>query len=216
MKKDYTDITVLLDRSGSMASIKNDMVNGLKAYIVEQAKLPGQCLLTLVQFDSVGCETVFTARPIGSVENSIELFPRGSTPLLDSLGKTIAETGNRLSVMPEYERPEFVIMLIITDGEENCSREFTRAKIKEMIDRQTLIYKWTFVYLGANQDAFQEAGSIGISGTKTMDYAPNQGGIRCMFASTDLATTNLRSRNADAFKYGQTDYAAQAAQKSKT
>ncbi len=208
MKPDYTDIIVVLDRSGSMESIKNDMVNGLKNFIAEQKRLPGQCLLTLIQFDTQGYDTVFEAKPISNVPN-IELVPRGGTPLLDAIGRAINETGKRFKDQDDKDRPEFVIMLVITDGEENSSREFTKAKIKEMIQHQTDKYKWNFVYLGANQDAFQEGASIGIAAFQSMTYHPSAAGINAMYTSVSEKTAMLRSKLSSSVAFDANDYKAQ-------
>jgi hypothetical protein len=90
------------------------------------------------------------------------LEPRGNTALLDAVGRAIVETGERLRALPENERPGLVVFVIVTDGQENSSREYTKARVKEMIEHQQNVYKWQFTYLGANQDAFAEAGGMGI------------------------------------------------------
>ena len=89
-------------------------------------------------------------------------MPRGSTALLDAVGRAINETGDRLAKTPEQDRPGLVVFVIVTDGQENSSKEFSKARIKEMIDEQQKKYNWQFTFLGANQDAFAEAGGIGI------------------------------------------------------
>ena len=104
MKKDYTDITILLDRSGSMGVIKDDMIGGIKSFVDEQKKLPGKCTLTLVQFDSQAYENMFIAKPIAEVEE-ITMNPGGMTPLHDSMARCIRETGERLKSMDITERP---------------------------------------------------------------------------------------------------------------
>ena len=209
MKKDYTDIIIFLDRSGSMSTIKKDMVGGIKSFIDDQKKLPGQCLVTLIQFDGNGYDNVFTAKPISEV-GEVPLVPGGSTPLLDSLARAITETGKRYADMADADRPEFIVFLIITDGEENASREFKRNQIKDMINLQTDVYKWNFTYLGANQDAFSEASQLGIRAFQTMEYKPSEQGIRSMYNSVSSATSMLRTRMANTLAYVQDDYDKQA------
>jgi hypothetical protein len=204
MKKDYTDITILLDRSGSMESIKDDTIGGLKLFTEEQAKLPGKCLLTLIQFDSESYDVILKEKPIGEV-SGISLNPRGWTPLLDSVGKAINETGERLKVMDEDKRPEFVVFVIVTDGQENASHEFTKDTIKKMIVHQTDVYHWKFTYLGANQDAFEEADKIGIAQGSTLDYAADPKGVKNMYNSLAVATSCLRSRVEDNMSYSAED-----------
>jgi hypothetical protein len=162
MRADLTDLTVVLDRSGSMSQIQSDAEGGLNAFVAEQKKVPGECRFTLVQFDHE-YEFVHKAVPIASVPH-LELKPRGNTALLDAVGRAITETGERLAATPEADRPGLVVFVILTDGIENASCEFSRAKVKEMIEHQQTAYKWQFTYLGANQDAFGEAAGLGVRG----------------------------------------------------
>lgn len=162
MRKELTDITVVMDRSGSMSTHKLDAEGGLKTFIEQQAGQPGDCLFTLVQFDTV-YEFVHRAVNLKYIIPVCSLVPRGGTALLDAVGRAIVETGDRLKNISENDRPGLVVFVIITDGEENSSREFTKAKVKEMIEHQQSVYKWKFTYIGSNQDAFAEAGGIGIS-----------------------------------------------------
>jgi hypothetical protein len=169
MRKDLTDITVVVDRSGSMAACQSDAEGGLNTFINEQKKLPGESLFTLVQFDTE-YEFVHKGIPIRDVP-PYHLVPRGSTALLDAVGRAIVETGERLRNMKEADRPGLVVFVILTDGQENSSREFQLAKIKEMVQHQQDVYKWQFTYLGANQDAFAEAGGMGIQQAQAANYA---------------------------------------------
>ncbi len=168
MKTGYTHIAVVLDRSGSMSSCADDTKGGFDMFIAEQKKVAGTATLTLAQFDDV-YEVVHDAKDIQSVPPLV-FMPRGSTALLDAIGKTIAATGERLAAQREDDRPEHVIFVILTDGHENASKEFKREKIMEMIKHQQEAYKWQFVFLGANQDAIQAGGSIGINRAMSMTY----------------------------------------------
>lgn len=168
MQADLTDITLLIDRSGSMSACKADMEGGLNAFIDKQKADSGRTLLSLVQFDNV-YEAVYTAKPIADVP-AIVLSPRGGTALLDALGRTIVETGARLASMSEADRPGFVTFLIVTDGEENASKEYTNEKIAGMIAHQSDVYAWTFSYLGAGHDSFSVAKSVGIPLAATSNY----------------------------------------------
>jgi len=187
-KKDLTEIIVVLDRSGSMFSIKADMDGAFDSFVAEQRKLPGQATLTLVQFDDV-CEQVYGSKPLSDVP-PMALTPRGSTALYDAIGKTISETGARLKGLPEAERPERVLFLVITDGHENASREYTQPRIAEMVKHQTDKYSWCFVYLGANQDAVMTGKGIGIGIAE--NFAANSVGTKSLMANVSHSTRSYR------------------------
>lgn len=161
MRKDFTDITIVIDRSGSMESMRADAEGGVRAFISEQAKQPGECRVTLIQFD---CDYEIVFRGLRANEcPAYSLVPRGSTALLDAVGRAINETGSRLAAMPETERPALVIFVITTDGQENASREFNYDQIRQMIATQQTVYKWQFTFLAANAESFAEGGKIGIA-----------------------------------------------------
>ncbi len=187
MRSDLTDITVVMDRSGSMNVCLTDAEGGLNHFLDEQKKQPGEALFTLVQFDHE-YEFVHRGVPIRTVPYCT-LVPRGNTALLDAVGRAIVETGERLSKMNEADRPALVVVVIITDGEENASKEFNRTKIKEMISHQQTAYNWQFTYLGANQDAFAEAGSLGIQGSIAPTTNQTQ---RAAWGSTSAKMSRMR------------------------
>jgi Mg-chelatase subunit ChlD len=172
--KDATHIAVLLDRSGSMAEVKDETISGFNYFLKEQKTAGDNASFTLVQFDSESTDVVHEARPVRDVPdlNQDTYQPRGSTPLLDALGQTINSTGRTLAAIPEANRPDKVVFVVITDGQENASHHFTKARVKEMIDHQTGKYNWQFVYLGANQDAFAEAGAVGIGMANAANFTP--------------------------------------------
>lgn len=176
MKQGYTDLTVVLDRSGSMSSIKADMEGGFESFIGTQKGVPGTCLVSMVQFDGEATEVRYVARPVANV-GSLDLRPRGNTPLLDATAFAITLTGERLAALDAAERPENVLMLIITDGQENASRTTTAEALKTMIEHQRGVYKWDFIYLGANVDAFAEAARMGIPAATAVEYAPSPEGL---------------------------------------
>ena len=168
MKADLTDITLVVDRSGSMEEVREDAEGGVNAFISEQAKEPGEALLTLVQFDT---EYEFLHKGVSIAQvPKYQLVPRGMTALLDAVGRAINETGERLAKMDEAARPGLVIFVVMTDGLENSSKEFTKDRLKEMIERQQKEYNWHFTFLGANQDAFAEAGDMGIHAAGVANY----------------------------------------------
>lgn len=168
--RDYTDITILLDRSGSMASIRDRMESGFKEFLQEHSK-NNKTRLTLVQFNSVNrYDTVYENLPVGAV-HQLNLNPHGGTPLIDAFVKCIDETGKRLNRMNEKERPKRVLFLVITDGEENASFLHKKADVKERVERQTSKYGWNFIFLGANQDAIAEGASYGINAASSVNFS---------------------------------------------
>jgi hypothetical protein len=192
MNSNLTEIVAVLDRSGSMISCKAEAENGLNHFVDSQKQQPGDALFTLVQFDTE-YEFVCQGRPIKECEK-FELIPRGMTALLDAVGRAINETGSRLSAIDESHRPGLVVFVIVTDGGENSSHEFTRTQIKDLIERQQKDYNWQFTFLGANQDAFAEAASIGISKSAAANYSTrNSEGA---YAALSANVTRMRRSSA--------------------
>lgn len=184
---DLTDITVLLDRSGSMQAVHEATVEGFQTFVEKQRQLGGACRLTLAQFDT-HFETVYRNRPIHKVPR-LELRPRGGTALLDAMGRVIGETAGRLSVR---RQPARVILVTITDGQENSSREFTRDQVFSLVRQHTDRHDWQFVFLGANQDAIQEAARMGIDSGAAMTYRATDRGARHVWAATGEAVARHR------------------------
>lgn len=144
-----------------MSTIKEAMETAFDSFIKEHKSVPST-KLTLVQFDDRNDqEVVYQCVPITAAEK-LTLLPRGNTPLLDAFCKVIDRTGERLSSMRESERPDQVLLVVITDGQENASRIYKCRDVLDRVTRQREQYKWQFVYLGANQDVFAEAYSFGI------------------------------------------------------
>ena len=160
MRSDLTDITLVVDRSGSMQAVREDAQGGLNAFLEKQAGEPGEALLTLVQFDT-DYEILHRGVPLAEAP-SYQLEPRGATALLDAVGRAIDETGARLAAMPEAERPGLVVFAVVTDGEENSSQELTLEQVRERIEHQQEKYAWQFTFLGAGPDTFADAAKMGI------------------------------------------------------
>jgi hypothetical protein len=190
MKSDYTHISWLLDISGSMKKIKTDVIGGFNSFLEDQKKETGKLTLTLAKFDD-RYEIAYQMAPIEEVKNLTDktFIPRGMTALLDSLARLVIDTGKVLAEMPESERPEKVLFIIQTDGQENCSRQYTNDKVKEMIEHQKDIYKWEFMYLGANQDGFAVGGAMGMQGAT---YAATTDGLRGAYYATTEAVKKFR------------------------
>ena len=202
--KDATHIAVLLDRSGSMGDIKDDAIGGFNCFLKEQKAAGANATLTLVQFDTESTDVVHESMPILEVPdlNHQTFQPRGGTPLLDALGQTIDSTGRALAAIPEANRPNKVVFVVITDGQENSSHQHTKASVKERIDHQSSRYNWQFVFLGANQDAFDEAGAVGIAMGNAANFAPAR--MQAAFAATAANVASYR-RSGNAAKLAYSD-----------
>jgi hypothetical protein len=192
-KQGLTDITFVLDRSGSMQSVAADTVGAFNKFVADQKAVPGECLLTLVQFDHE-YEFVYRGTPIRDVPplDVTTYMPRGWTALLDAVGRAVNETGARLAALPEHDRPEHVVFVILTDGHENSSKEFDRAKVMALIKHQTETYSWQFLFLGANQDAIAAGAAIGVIAANAMSYAGTGVGTSSAIAAPSRNVANLR------------------------
>lgn len=188
MNSELTDITLVVDRSGSMQNIREDAEGGVNAFIEKQAKEPGEALLTLVQFDT---EYDFVHKGVAIKEvPTYQLVPRGRTALLDAVGRAINETGERLSKIDEQDRPGLVIFVVMTDGLENSSHEFSKDQIRQMVEHQQTQFNWHFTFLGANQDAFAEAGGMGVLAAGVANFAIHK--VAAAYGSTGSKISRMR------------------------
>jgi hypothetical protein len=193
-------IDVLLDRSGSMQAIRSDMIEGFNRFLAEQKLMPGDCRITLVQFDSEGYDIVYRSCPIEKAPPLTEqtFEPRASTPLIDSMMRAIDGLGFELKTMVESERPSKVIFMTITDGKENASHLHTAAELRAKVKHQEEKYGWSFIFLGANQDAIKEGDKYGYRATRAMDWAPTKKGIGETYAVMSSNVGAFRSTGDDA------------------
>ena len=194
-KSDYTHIVFVLDRSGSMASVMDDTIGGFNQFLKDQKSLPGQATISLVQFDHE-YDMLYNFVPLNHVAelNTKTFQPRGMTRLLDAIGRAINTVGSHLDGMSEYERPSKVVFAILTDGHENDSREFDRAKIFSMIKHQESKYNWQFAYLSSDINAVLDAKSYGLTSSSTYHFDANSGPqMRFAFSNLSASLTSYRS-----------------------
>lgn len=189
-----SEIICIIDRSGSMGFIADDAIGGFNTFLEQQKKVPGEATLTFIQFDTE-YEVVHENKPLDDVPklDDSTYQPRGGTALLDALGKAIDSTGHRLSKMSERNRPDKVIVAILTDGEENSSNIYSLSKIKDMITHQKDVYNWEFIFLAANQDAFDEAAKLGIAQEDAFNFAATNEGVREAYVRMNCTVSEYRT-----------------------
>ncbi len=197
-RADLTHLYFLLDRSGSMQSIKTDTEGGFAAFIDEQRKSPGECRVTLAQFDNE-YDVVYSGRPLADVP-ALDLQPRGSTALLDAMGRLITSAGKELAAIPDDQRPGTVIVAVMTDGYENASQEWTHPAIKALVEQQTKDYAWQFMYMGADQDAIEVGVSLGVAAAASVTYGRGKTKEAMLLNSRKMA--KLRASRAAHFAAG--------------
>lgn len=194
MSDQLTEIAVVLDRSGSMSRIKDDMEGGLWTMIVEQHGLPGECRVSLYRFDDV-FEVSFEGRSSGDIKREdVLLVPRGNTALNDAVVKSLSAVESR--IIAESVKPDIVVVVVITDGQENASKENTVADVQKAIERATDKFGWKFVFLAADPKGFVE-GQIytqGITrGVAVASYTADSSGVGIMNARYSSAIADLRA-----------------------
>jgi len=186
-----TEIVVILDRSGSMYSIKKDMEGGFDTFIKQQKALDGECFVSLYQFDHE-YSTSYEARPISEVQDLV-LDPRGTTALFDSVGKTVANVRARHKELDESKRPAAVILMVITDGGENASKEYTLDAVQKSIKLAEDEYNWEVVFMAADATAFAHGGSMGVKQSKLGHFTKDAVGTQAMYGEASASIGNYRN-----------------------
>lgn len=193
MKTNYSDITVVLDRSGSMGSCVDDVIGGFNTLIKAQRKAEGDATVNLYQFDDL-YETVYENRDVmdAPLLSESTFVPRGMTALYDAVGMTIAKLKERYAAMGEEKRPEKVFFVVITDGEENDSHEYGFSAVKEMILHQQDRHGWQFVFLGSEMKAVEDAVKMGVKQSHAMRYDKSARGFGAAYDSMSKNITKMR------------------------
>lgn len=194
---DLTTIAMVIDRSGSMASIKSEAENAVNAFIKEQTKLPGKCNIMLSQFDN---EYDVVQKSRSAVKfPKYKLEPRGMTALYDAIHKTVDDLGAELALLTENERPGKVLVVVVTDGFENASERRDPELVKAKIQHQTDVYGWQFVFLAAGQDAIVTGGQMGFSAESTLSFNATPVALAATMDSFTEYTANYRTYGKAAF-----------------
>ncbi len=187
----YTAMLLVVDRSGSMTDIRDDMVGGLTTMLAEQAAEPGLLTVDIVTFDT---EIELQCSLADPKDVTIRLEPRGGTALFDAIGQSVTAFGRVLAALPEHARPETVQVVVVTDGEENSSREYPLDAVRTLVTQQKERYSWDFVFLGANQDAVFSGERLGFDAGSSMTFAPGAEGVALMSMSVGRYVKDVRGK----------------------
>ena len=184
MNSNLIQIAFVIDKSGSMSHLIDDTVGGFNAFIEKYQNESIDGLLTVTLFDDKyrflhDQVNLSNAKPM--TRDAYMEGGMGCTALYDAVGATIDHVGQRLTAMNEEERPGKILFVITTDGHENASQEYSRSKVKEMIQHQTDKYSWEFIFLGANLNAEETADSIGIKAERAMNYCASSVGVKAVY-----------------------------------
>ena len=193
----HTEIIFIIDKSGSMSKLVDDTIGGFNGFIKSQQALDGKATLTTVLFDTTW-KTIHDGVDIHEVKpmTNLDYSAFGGTAMLDAIGETINRVQDRHDELGN-EKPDSVLFVITTDGEENSSKKFKKSDIEKMIKHQTNGHGWKFMFLGANMDAVKEAESIGISKDYSVNYDWSAQGTSAVYATMDCVTSAVRSSNLD-------------------
>ena len=194
MKNNATELVFILDRSGSMAGLEKDTIGGFNAMLKKQKEVEGECRITTVLFDNQIniLHDRLDIQAIGSLTEK-DYQVGGSTALLDAIGSTINKIGNVQKHSSHEHRASKVLFVIITDGEENASREFSSERIKKMIEHQMKKYNWEFIFLGANIDAVETSKMYGIRPDRTQNYHADAKGVNLNFDVMSKTVASFRT-----------------------
>ena len=193
MRENLTELVFILDRSGSMSGLEADTIGGFNSMIKKQQKEEGEALVSTVLFDDQ-CEVLHDRVEISKIKKMTEddYYVRGCTALLDAVGGAIHHIGNIHKYAREEDRPAKTLFIITTDGLENASRRYTFKDIKRMIERQKEKYNWEFLFLGANIDAIEVAGNMGIRKERAANFVCDAVGTAVNYSVLDKAISRVR------------------------
>ena len=195
MKKDYTHICIVLDASGSMSRIENDIKGSFNTFLDKQREEPGKTVFDLFQFSSE-VERLVKSADLALFKDDLmaKYTCSGCTALNDAVCIAIDTMGKEFAAMPEEERPENVLCVIITDGQENASKEFSTADVKKRIEHQQEVYKWEFLFLAANQDAFESGSALGIRENFCKGFCQDSRGVADMSILMSCCASEIRTK----------------------
>ena len=184
MKNNITELVFILDRSGSMSGLESDTIGGFNSMIERQKKIDGTCYVTTVLFDT-RIDRIHDRADLKDIRSMTEhdYQPGGCTALLDAMGSTIDHIINIHKYARPEDVPEYTTFVIMTDGLENASRQYSSDEVKRKVEHEKEKYGWEFLFLAANIDAVETAGRIGIQADRAVDYMADREGTKLAFHS---------------------------------
>lgn len=193
MKKNLTELVMILDRSGSMAGLEADTIGGYNAMLGRQRELDGEVIVSTVLFDD-HIDVIHDRLPIDRVPQITEkeYYVRGCTALLDAVGGAVHHIANVHKYAREEDRPEKTIFVITTDGMENASRQYSYEKVRRMVEKEKEKYGWEFLFLGANMDAIEVASRFGIGADRAVTYEADHEGTELNYAVVSETVGKMR------------------------
>ena len=193
-KNDCTELVFILDRSGSMEGLEGDTIGGYNALLAKQKKEPGRALVSTVLFDDE-YELLHNRVPLDRVAplTPEQYYVRGTTALLDAVGRAVSAVSRAHDRLPREERPGRVLFVITTDGMENASREYTGQEVRRMVRRQKERCGWEFLFLGANIDAAAAAGAVGIAPDRAVEYRSDSRGTELNYEVLSEVVSEVRA-----------------------
>jgi uncharacterized protein YegL len=190
---ELTELVFVLDRSGSMTGMERAVIDGFNRLVEKQRKEPGRAVVSVELFDD-RFDVVYDRAELGEIRplTEREYYTRGSTALLDAVGRAIRHIARKQREANPAERPGHTLFVINTDGYENASREFTRERIRKMVREEEQKYGWEFLFLGANIDSHGEAGTLGIRAEMTCNVVADAAGWAAQYESVSEAASSTR------------------------
>lgn len=185
MDNSKTEIVLVVDKSGSMNSMRQTVISAINSFLAEQKQAEGTAAITLYTFN----QEVQVMLPRCELKEAADLTPatyqpNGCTALLDAVGTAIDNTGKNLTAMAESERPGTVIIGIMTDGYENASSDYTWKQVADRIKHQREKYNWHFNFFGAGADTFDVAAKMNISRRESVQWdAADAEEVQCVMQS---------------------------------
>jgi Mg-chelatase subunit ChlD len=193
--KNYTHLIIVLDASGSMSRIQDDVKGSFNEFLKKQREEPGKTVFDLFQFNDEVKRLVVSADLAQFHEDMMSKYNcTGCTALNDAVCTAIDTVGREFAEMPEENRPEHVLCVIITDGEENASKEYTTEDVKDRIEHQKTKYNWQFEFLAANQDAFETGESFGLDEDDCMDFECDSEGVELLCEYVEDRMSSIRKK----------------------